>query len=746
MNAVDLDEMLAQAARMRGQGDPVNAERMLAQVLRRAPECWDALLTLGDALCMQGRFRDALNHWQQLLERYPAAREIYERIALAFDGLGCETEASEVRQMAAKVPMVAGVNDGCVSEAPQAAAGPQDDLRAKEARIVELEDKVRAGQHAIRQSVETLREMQDALGALDRIAEVLGDEPLSHSLLLKLGEIYHAEEDDSHAIEFFSRAASLEPLSGDPLNNLGAVAFASGAYAEAETFFYQALEREPGHREARENLRRLYAARPTLAKRDFAGGVECPCCGGSFPKFIHGGVTLRPDALCPACHSLERHRLQWLYFRERTNIFRDPLRVLHFAPEARLQEALKAMPNLDYTSADLYSPLAMEKVDIADIPYEDGAFDVVLCSHVLEHIPDDRGAMAELHRVLKAGGWAILQVPLDLDLEHTREDSSITDPGERTRLFGQHDHVRMYGRDYADRLTAAGFEVNIDTYVRQLGSDAIRRYGLVGSEDVYYCTKGVSPVAASSSIEPSQALPLPPPGLRFMNESDQEFLEIGEQNLSLLQEAGFGQDSSLLDIGSGYGRLAHAIARTMPFRGRYLGMDILAPHIHWCQENITRRVPNLRFSHVDIRNGRYNPRGIVEGKRFRFDHDDRSFDFCALFSVFTHMYEADIHNYLCEIARLLKASGRCVATFFLYDDQRLSNVTSQRCNLPMHHVLNEHTRYYNVEDPLHAIAYHRDYVEEIVESCGLNVLGWRYGNWGGDGGSTYQDVMILGRP
>ena len=164
------------------------------------------------------------------------------------------------------------------------------------------------------------------------------------------------------------------------------------------------------------------------------------------------------------------------------------------------------------------------------------------------------------------------------------------------------------------------------------------------------------------------------------------------------------------------------------------------------KRHITRRVPNLGFAHVDIRNARYNPRGSVEGERFRFEYDDRSFALCALFSVFTHMYETDIRNYLREIARLLRTGGRCVATFFLYDDQRLSCVTSQRCNLPMEHVLNEHTRYYNAEDPLHAIAYHRDYVEQMVKSCGLNMLDWRYGNWGGDGGATYQDVMILARP
>lgn len=497
MNAVDVDGLMEQAVRLQERGDPVQAERALRQLLQWAPERWEAMLMLGDAMCIQGRFRDALQHWQDMLEKTPTARPLYERIALAFDGLDRSSEADEVRRMAAALPAESGGNAATLVYGSPEYESLAHQLRARDARIDALKQQNLESQQALQQAVATLKEMQHALGGLDRLGELMGGEPLPAAFLVKAGEVYHEVGDDSRAAMLFAQAAASDHGSSGAVSNLGALAFAAGNAEDAEACFYRALEREPGHREARENLRRLYAAYPELTLREQPHGVECPCCNGRFPRFIHGGVVLRPGALCPACHSLERHRLQWLYFRERTNIFRDRLKVLHFAPEARLQEVLKVAPNLDYTSADLHSTLAMEKVDITEIPYEDGTFDVILCSHVLEHIPDDRKAMAELYRVMKPGGWAILQVPLDLSLEHTREDPSVTDPAERTRLFGQHDHVRMYGRDYIDRLRAAGFEVDVDSYVRQQGEDAIRRFGLVASEDVYYCTKAA--VSASGA-------------------------------------------------------------------------------------------------------------------------------------------------------------------------------------------------------------------------------------------------------
>ena len=129
----------------------------------------------------------------------------------------------------------------------------------------------------------------------------------------------------------------------------------------------------------------------------------------------------------------------------------------------------------------------MVRMDISDIQYPDNTFDVIYCSHVLEHVPDDKKALREFWRVLKIDGWAILQVPITSDV--TFEDPTVTSPEERERLFGQHDHVRRYGPDYRDRLVDVGFSLTVDGFVRQLDERTINRYGLMRSEDVYFCRK-----------------------------------------------------------------------------------------------------------------------------------------------------------------------------------------------------------------------------------------------------------------
>ncbi len=218
--------------------------------------------------------------------------------------------------------------------------------------------------------------------------------------------------------------------------------------------------------------------------------VQCPCCTW---RFRHFAPAQRPDALCPRCGSLERHRLLWLYLKNKTNLFDDHLRVLHFAPEPSLQNSLARMPRLHYVSVDLMSSNAMARMDITNIAFDNNVFDVILCSHVLEHIVDDHIAMRELFRVLKPNGWAILQSPIDLSRDVTFEDFKIVSPHEREALFGQDDHVRIYGRDYRERLIAAGFVVDIDQYVRELDTDTIRKYRLMEDEDLYCCRKIAQP-------------------------------------------------------------------------------------------------------------------------------------------------------------------------------------------------------------------------------------------------------------
>ena len=208
-----------------------------------------------------------------------------------------------------------------------------------------------------------------------------------------------------------------------------------------------------------------------------------PIDGKSYRKFLpYGYGKQRPNALSPGTLSLERHRQMWLYLQNETNFFTHKLKVLHIAPEQEFLRKFKKMKNLEYTSADLFSPIVDVKADILDLPFEDNTYDVIICNHVLEHIVDDRKAMSELYRVMKSGGWGIVQVPMKNSLEKTYEDFTITDPKERQKHFGQYDHVRWYGMDYFDRLKSVGFETEINFYSQKFSEADIKRFGLNKNE------------------------------------------------------------------------------------------------------------------------------------------------------------------------------------------------------------------------------------------------------------------------
>lgn len=214
----------------------------------------------------------------------------------------------------------------------------------------------------------------------------------------------------------------------------------------------------------------------------------CPCCESSLRRFKSYGVVPRPDAMCGVCGSLERDRLVYLFIRRETDLEDGvPKKVLHIAPEPLFTRLFREAANSDYLSADLMDVSAMVKMDITDIQYPDNSFDVIYCSHVLEHVPDDRRAMREFFRVLRPGRWAILQVPITAPT--TFEDPSVTDPNERERLFGQYDHVRRYGPDYAGRLMEAGFVVEIVDFVTTIDAIQAARYGLRPDDRIYYCRK-----------------------------------------------------------------------------------------------------------------------------------------------------------------------------------------------------------------------------------------------------------------
>jgi len=215
----------------------------------------------------------------------------------------------------------------------------------------------------------------------------------------------------------------------------------------------------------------------------------CPCCNWHFRSFMSYGTKLRSNVLCHRCLSLERHRLLWLYLKNKTNFFKDSLKVLDIAPMPFLNKQFKKTANIDYFSADLSSPLAMLKMDIQNIPFYDGQFDCILCYHVLEHIPDDRKAMKELFRILKPGGWAIIQSAISNELEHTFEDARIVSPNQREKAFGEKNHLRICGRNYKSRLEEAGFLVKVDDFVKQIDTFFVKSYALDKEEEIYFCVK-----------------------------------------------------------------------------------------------------------------------------------------------------------------------------------------------------------------------------------------------------------------
>ena len=220
----------------------------------------------------------------------------------------------------------------------------------------------------------------------------------------------------------------------------------------------------------------------------YAGNkVECPICDGHYRSFLpYGRTNPRPNALCPSCLSLERHRLIWLYLKERTNFFSQKLSVLHIAPEPCFVKRFEKIHGDNYITGDIESPLAKVKMDIHRIPFEENKFDVVLCNHVLEHVQDDIKAMKEIKRVLRPGGWAILQVPFFSPVpDDTFEDNSITDPREREKIFGQDDHVRKFGKDYPQRIERSGLKAILDDFAKSQRD----KYGLQKGEIIYKAEK-----------------------------------------------------------------------------------------------------------------------------------------------------------------------------------------------------------------------------------------------------------------
>lgn len=213
----------------------------------------------------------------------------------------------------------------------------------------------------------------------------------------------------------------------------------------------------------------------------------CPCCETGSRRFM--AFRRREDAQCIHCGALERHRFVWFYIKHRTDLFGGRRqRTLHVAPEACLEPLFKAKLGSEYVTGDLNSPAAMVRLDVTNIGEAEGSYDVIYCSHVLEHVPNDAQALREFYRVLKPGGWALLLVPVIA--ERTVEDPTIVRPEDRLRHYGHRDHVRAYGPDFADRARSAGFSVDV-IFPRDVVSAEERvRMGLTaGAGEIFLCKK-----------------------------------------------------------------------------------------------------------------------------------------------------------------------------------------------------------------------------------------------------------------
>ena len=233
--------------------------------------------------------------------------------------------------------------------------------------------------------------------------------------------------------------------------------------------------------------------------------------------------------------------------------------------------------------------------------------------------------------------------------------------------------------------------------------------------------------------------------MRFMREDDERLIAVGDELAGLLVEQGLTADGSVLDVGSGYGRLALGILHSLDFRGRYLGFDILPRHVAWCAQTITPAFPTMRFAHLDIRNERYNPAGMLDPATVGFPAPSARTGFCALFSVFTHLHRPVVERYLHEIHRVLEPGGTAVTTWFLFDAARLPTITSSAATYPMVHVLDEVSRYADADDPLQAIAYDEAAVRGWAAAARLEVVSIDHGTWAGEPGRTFQDLVILQR-
>jgi glycosyltransferase involved in cell wall biosynthesis/Tfp pilus assembly protein PilF len=306
--------------------------------------------------------------------------------------------------------------------------------------------------------------------------------------------VHYAQNLPGEAIADYQEVLKRDPLNTQALMNTVQICLVLGWSADAAKWAKILHRTAPQNSVVRQFLDQVDSLIPNIVKResiqDSPANLFCPVCDTQAERFLTYGVKKRSNACCPRCGAMERHRLLWLYLQTQTDIFRKNIKMLDVAPSNLISERLKSQPNIDYLSIDLQSARAMRHMDLTNLELPKNEFDFILCYHVLEHIPEDRKALSELFRVLKPGGWAIIQVPLYRELKETLEDPSVTDPKARERIFGQKDHVRKYSpNDYKRRLAVAGFRVEVSDFARKLSPAESSRFSINTNESLHICFK-----------------------------------------------------------------------------------------------------------------------------------------------------------------------------------------------------------------------------------------------------------------
>lgn len=386
------------------------------------------------------------------------------------------------------------------------------------------------------------------------------------------------------------------------------------------------LEKRNRHRPSRK--------RTTADVAEPQGRFTCPLCQHSGDDFEPFGLNPRPDARCPSCGSLERTRLLWLALQRMSGMDTRTVRLLHFAPEPTLQKALRSQTNVTYVSADLEKHRADVVADLTKgTPFPDGSFDAVVCSHVLEHVDDDRVALREIRRLLAPGGKGYLMVPLDSNLARTIEDPSVTDPQERLRRFGQTDHVRRYGRDFEERLSGAGFEYEVVTAESLLSEEEAGRFRCDrGSAGFLHVVRQVA-TSTEGFVQADYwrerhddhvGDPRSVGNLGFSvdanKKAEHQLRAVVERAAMLLKPA-----TSVLDVGCGYGRIADCFTS----QGYdYLGVDVSPTAVKQALD----RTPDARFTVADLATW----------------DTDQTFDVVCAFYVFVHFVDNEAWESIVE--------------------------------------------------------------------------------------------------